>query len=115
MPTPSAWLASDSGDAMGAPTSRSSTPSRVLDVGEVQADGRLVEHVDAALLGQAGGQLAGHHRQAGVDDAGAVAVGQAPSEFALNSAGFTPLAFANTSMVRVLVTREHLVPTDDPP
>jgi hypothetical protein len=33
---------------------------------------------------------------------------------ALNSAGFTPLAFANASMVRVLVTRERLVPTDDP-
>jgi hypothetical protein len=41
-------------------------------------------------------------------------VGQAPSELALNSAGFTPLAFANASMVRVLVTRERLVPTDDP-
>jgi hypothetical protein len=33
---------------------------------------------------------------------------------ALNSAGFTPLAFANASMARVLVTRERLVPTDDP-
>jgi hypothetical protein len=30
------------------------------------------------------------------------------------SAGFTPMAFANASMVRVLVTRERLVPTDDP-
>jgi hypothetical protein len=28
-----------------------------LDVGEVQAGGRLVEDVDAALLGQVGGQL----------------------------------------------------------
>jgi hypothetical protein len=33
---------------------------------------------------------------------------------ALNSAGFTPLAFASSSMVRVLVTRERLVATDDP-
>ena len=35
------------------------------------------------------------HAQVGVDDAGALQVGQAPSELALNSAGFTPLAFAN--------------------
>ena len=33
-----------------------------------------------------------------------------PSELALNSAGFTPLAFANASMVR----GERLVPTEDP-
>ena len=38
-------------------TSRSSRPSELLDVGEVQAGGRLVEDVDAALLGHAGGQL----------------------------------------------------------
>ena len=40
-----------------ASTSRSSRPSRLLDVGEVQAGGRLVEDVDAALLGHVGGQL----------------------------------------------------------
>jgi hypothetical protein len=40
--------------------------------------------------------------------------GQAPSELALNSARFTPFAFANASAVRILVTRERLVPTDDP-
>ena len=35
-----------------------------------------------------------HHREVGVDDAGPLQFGQAPSEFALNSAGFTPFALA---------------------
>jgi hypothetical protein len=47
---------------------------------------------------------------AGGDEAGG---GALESELALNSPGFTPLAFANASMVCVLVTRERLVPTDD--
>jgi hypothetical protein len=79
---------------------------------EVVVQHQCLEPLPLALL--AGGGDAGHHRQVGVDDAGALQFGQAPSELALNSAGFTPLAFANASMVRVLVTRERLVPTDDP-
>ncbi len=55
---------------------------------------RGIEALALALL--AGGGDAGHHRQVGVDRRPApLQLGQAPSELALNSAGFTPLALAN--------------------
>ena len=54
---------------------------------------RRLKPLALALL--AGRGDARHHRQVGVDDAGAVAGRAAPSELALNSAGLTPFAFAN--------------------
>jgi len=42
------------------------------------------------------------------------AVGAGATGVGAEQPGFTPLAVADASMVRVLVTRERLVPTDDP-
>ena len=52
-----AWWCSMTITDLPESTSRSSRPSSLLDVGEVQAGGRLVEDVDVALLGHLGGQL----------------------------------------------------------
>ena len=52
-----AWWCSMTMTDLPASTSRSSRPSSCSDVGEVEAAGRLVEDVDAALLAHVGGQL----------------------------------------------------------
>ena len=52
-----AWWCAMTMTDLPEPTSRSSRPSKPLDVGEVEAGGRLVEDVDITLLGHLGGQL----------------------------------------------------------
>ena len=68
------------------------------DLADVTAAEAVVQHrclvpLPFALVARGGD--ARHHREVGVDDACAVALRHAPSELALNSAGFTLLAFPN--------------------